>query len=174
VRGNFDLSRNKSLRTIETTAVSITAAGNATPGFLKAVLSTITSPPPLDVVITYREFDVGGNLRYWDKPIRVQDLHPVIQAPTARAHPERFKVFSEMHRVREFRLVLCADVLDCAEEYAMRVLERIVETEMMNGGLDYLRYEPLIISEVRSPRTRLTDDCAGQRRGRWPIRASAL
>ena len=173
VRSNFDLSRNKSLRTIETTAVSITAAGGAAPGFLKAVLSTITSPLPLDVVITYREFDVGGNLCYWAKPIHVQDLHPIIRGPNALNHPERFKVFSEMYRVREFRLVLCADVLNCAEEYAMRVLEQIVKTEMMNGGLDYLRCEPLIISESRSPRTRLTDDSAGER-GKSPIRASAL
>ena len=173
MRGDFDLSESKSFRTIETTAISIATAGDAAPGFLKAVLSTITSTLPLDVVITYREFDVGGNLCYWAKPIHVKDLHPVIRSPSALAHLERFKVFSEMYRVREFRLVLCVDVHDCAEEYAMRVLEHVVETETMNGGLDYLRYEPLIISEIRSPRTRLTDDCAGQR-GRSPIRASAL
>ena len=103
----------------------------------------------------------------------MQDLHPVIRDPNTLAHPERFKVLSEMHRVREFRLVLCADVLDCAEDYAVRVLEHIVKTEMMNGGLDYLRYKPLVISEARSPRTRLSDDCAGQK-GISPIRASAL
>ena len=173
VRGDFDLSRNKSLRTIETTAISIATAGDAAPGFLKAVLSTITSPLPLDVVITYREFDVWGNLCYWTKPIHVKVLHPVILFSSAIARLERFKGFNEMYRVCEFRLVLCVDVHDRAEGYALRVLERVVETEKMNGGLDYLRYEPLIISEIRSPRTRLTDDCAGQR-GRSPIRASAL
>ena len=71
-------------------------------------------------------------------------------------HPERFKVFNEIYMVREFRLVLCADVRGCDAEDATRALESIVEAERMNGGLDYLLCEPLIISETRYPRTRPT------------------
>jgi len=96
---------------------------------------------------------VGGKLCYWVKPVHVQDLLPVMWAANPHAHRERFKVFSGMHRVWE--------------------LERIVKIEMMNGRLDHLQYEPLIISEIRSPRNRISDDCAGKKWGS-PIYASAL
>jgi len=69
----------------------------------------------------------------------------------ALVHRERFKVFSKMYMVREFRLVLCAEVFDCSAEEATRALECVVGAERMNGGLDYLAYEPLVI------RTRITD-----------------
>jgi hypothetical protein len=61
-----------------------------------------------------------------------------------------FKVVGEMYRVREFRLVLCANVQDCTMERTIRALEECVEAERKNGGLDYLPGEPLIISEMRS------------------------
>ncbi|KAF9780999.1 hypothetical protein BJ322DRAFT_291114 [Thelephora terrestris] len=54
----FDLSRNKSLRTLETTAQSITRAGGSAPEFLKTVLSSVASPGMLDVVITYHDCDL--------------------------------------------------------------------------------------------------------------------
>jgi hypothetical protein len=67
-------------------------------------------------------------------------------------HARRFKVIGEMYRVREFRLVLCANVRECFAERAIQVLEGSVEVERKNGGLDYLLGGPLIISEIRSPR----------------------
>ena len=175
VRLDFDLSRNKRLKTLETTAESITAAGDVASGFLKAVLSTIASPLPLDVVVTYRDNDIDYCIYYFPKgkPVRVKYAPQKERATVALRHPERFKVFSEMHRMREFRLVLCVDVLDCIAEYAVGVLERIVEEERMNGRLDFLLCEPLIISEIRSPRTRFSDDNSGCMRGGF-IRANAL
>ena len=77
-----------------------------------------------------------------------------------------------MHAALAFRLVLCADVSDCAEKYAIEMLERFLEGEKMEGGLDYLRYEPLIISDARTPRTRPYDGRAGNLRR--PVLASAL
>ena len=162
MRSDFNLSRNKSLRALETTAASITAAGDTASGFLETVLSTITSPPPLDVVITYQDTEFDFRTFTRKKPVRVDC-----------AHLARFKVFGEMHRVRGFRLVLCADVLDCMAEDAIRALEHIVEVERADGGLDYLLCEPLIISERRSPRTRPEDIPTGYVGG-WPISASAL
>ena len=175
VRLDFDLSRNKRLKTLETTAESITAAGDAASGFLKAVLSTIASPLPLDVVITYGDNDIDRCVYYFPKgrPVRVKYSPQEQRATVALHHPERFKVFSEMHRMREFRLVLCADVLDCIAEHAVGVLERVVEEERMNGRLDYLRCEPLIIFEIRSPRIRFGDDGPGCMRGGF-IHTSAL
>ena len=70
--------------------------------------------------------------------------------------------------VREFRLVLCSDVLlllasfrHRAAEEARRALEQIVKAERMNGGFDYLPREPLIISELRYCRTRDVDSQVG-------------
>ena len=151
--------------------MSITTAGDAS-GFLKTVLSTITSPLPLDVVIIYKELDVG-RVCVWSVPARVRDLYPDGRATAARRHPKRFKVFREMYMTREFRLVLCADVLGCSAEFAVRVLKCIVRAERTNGGLDYLPCEPLIISEMRSPRSRPGDNRVGWE-GELPIYASAL
>ena len=173
VHRHFNLSRNKSLQTLETTAASITAAGDTASGFLATVLSTVGSPLPLNVVIVYRELDLNLDVCHWEKPVRVVYVSAERRAASALQHPERFKVFGEMHRVRDFRLVLCADVLSYVVEYAMGALERVVEAERKNGGLDYLRYKPLVISEVRSPRARLDDACPGKT-GKWPIHASAL
>ena len=175
MRWHFNLSQNKSFQTLETTARSIATAGEAAPGFLKAVLSTIPSHLPLDVVITYQDFDVDYHVLTFTKSVRVYGISQEERAKNARHHQERFKVFNKMYGVREFRLVLCADVLDCIAKRAMRVLGGIVKAERKKGGLDYLACEPLIISETRVPRTRRTDwNCSLLREREWPIHASAL
>lgn len=174
MRKHFNLSKNKSLRTLETTARSVTAAGDSAAGFLKTVLSTITSPSSLNVVITYDSFDVGRVMRYSLNPVRVEGGPIGRSAESAFYHSARFKVFGEMYQMRKFRLVLCADVFECIAEYAKQTLEGIVAEERKNGGLDYLTgCEPLITSERRSLQTRLTDGCVG-RSGKLPIIASAL
>ena len=53
---HLDLSRNKSLRTFETTAESVTAVASP----LKIVVFTIASPMLLDVIITYRDSNIDG------------------------------------------------------------------------------------------------------------------
>ena len=62
-----------------------------------------------------------------------------------------------MSAVRDFRLVLCADVLDFMMEHAMRTLEQVVEMEEGKEGLGYLPCKPLVIFERRTLRTRNTD-----------------
>jgi len=158
VRWNFDLSRNKSLRTLETTANSMVDTDTA-PSFLSTVLSTIASPLPLDVVIVYEDSDVDRMVYYWSKPFFVKYLHPVERAANVQHHQRRFKMFREMYMARKFRLVLCVDGVDCVTELedATRVLESIVKVEKAKGGLDYFPYEPLIVAEIRSPRTRRND-----------------
>jgi len=162
VRRDFDLSRNKTLRTLKTTAASITYPGDAASDFLKTVLSTITSPLPLDVVVNYLDEDVDFTVWTRVRPAGVESVNLDRAAENAIEHQDRFKVFSEMYKVRVFRLVLCAGVL-----------ERIVETEGRKGGLDYLACEPLIISEIRSPCRRLMHGCVGYAGGRFTY-SSAL
>ena len=55
-----------------------------------------------------------------------------------------------MYRVRGFRLVLCADVFDCAVDDAMEELEWIVKR--VEEDLGHLPHEPLIVFERRTPR----------------------
>jgi hypothetical protein len=148
-------------------------AVDTAPTFLKTVLSTITSPLPLDVVITYQEIDVDRMICSWLRPVLVKDIFAEFRAKNALHHQQRFVAIREMYGVREFRLVLCADVLDCVAKDAIRVLECIAKAEKAKGGLVYLPYEPLIISETRSPRTRLDDHHVGWT-GRCDIIASAL
>jgi len=152
---DFDLSWNSSLRTLETTAISITSAGSIASGFLKAVLSTVASPLLLDIVINY---DMSRVRRYMPSYIRAGWISETQQVAEALVHRERFKVFSEMYMVRDFRLVLCADVPDQSAEDATRALEAIVRAERKNGGL---QCEPVIISEMRSPRVRSFNDQVG-------------
>jgi len=150
MRWDFDLSRNSSLRTLETTEISINFAGDVASGFLKTVLSTITSPLPLDLIVNYGRCEVWS---YRPSLIRARSVSPSERSAEALVHQERFKMFSEMYMVREFRLVLCADVGNGAAVDVMRALESIVEAERVNGRLDSLPCEPLIISEMRSRRT---------------------
>ena len=150
---HFDLSRNKSLRTLETTAASITAK-HAAQNFLTTVLSTISSPLPLDVIIDYDDVDVD-RVRYLTSPGTFTcplTLEDEITKNVLR-HEQRFKLFREMYRVRGFRLVLCADVFNHSVGPAVQTLERLVRAEKEKGGLDYLRCEPLIISEKRTLQT---------------------
>ena len=170
-RVHFDLSRNTSLRTLETTAESIAAAGDSASDFFKSVLPTIASPPPTDVVIVYHEGEFNFHIWCSERPITVE-YAPWLRSSIAH-HPRRFKVFREMCATREFRLVLCADVLDSVAKRAMRTLKRLVDVEMENGRLDCLSCEPSITSEVRAPRARLRDDRIGYAK-KWPIFSSAL
>lgn len=133
-----NLSKNTSLRTLEIEAGNVTVASYVAPNFLTTLLATITSPLLLDVVVIYREREVGCH---------VTDGHNQSEdSPTD--HAELFRIYSEMHSVRNFRLVLCAEVLKCDEEAALEALERCVEEEAKDGGFDYLGCRPLIISRV--------------------------
>ena len=166
----FNLSRSKSLRMLETTVGSITCAGDAALSSLRTVLSTVTSPMFLDVVIVYHDDDLSRwGPDYFGPSCRVG---PTLAACTIR-HQQTFKVFREMHEALEFRLVLCADVSYLMVGYTVEMLKRFLMVERIVGGLDYLRYEPLIISEVRAPRTRSDDGRAGDSMG-CTILVSAL
>jgi len=160
---DFDLSRNSSLRTLETTAVSITEAAVAS-GFLKAVLSTVTSPLPLDLIINYGLSEVRCYRPYY---VRAGNFFKTERAAEDLLHLERFKMFSEMYRVHEFRLVLCAEVYDWFAEEGTRALECVVEAERMNGGFDYLSCEPLVIC------ARLTDFQVNMG-GKWAVAVCLL
>lgn len=120
----------------------ISLRGECTPSpgpsnFLRATLSTITSPTFSEVVVFYLRPDFVG-ITYG----RMSREEKLIQALW---HSRLFEVFRETHAVRNFRLVLCAEVWDCVGEYAVQVLKRAVAVENAAKVLDYLSSEPLII-----------------------------
>ena len=162
---HINISRNKSLRTFETTAESIDHACDAAPGWLGAVLSSIASPTPLDVVVVYRDFYFKNsyNCALWDF-----HYHPSPADDFALLYRQQLRMFREAYDVRDFRLVLCVDVLDFLVEHAIRTLERTVEEG--KGGLDYPPCK--VIFERRIPRTRSTDYAIGSMSRNIP--ASAL
>ena len=141
VRRAFDLSRNSSLRTLETTATSITTAGDIASGFLKTVLSTVASSLPLELITDY---DICEVYCYMPTYVRLGAIEPNKRAADTLIQQARFKVFSEMYAVRQFRLVLRVDISDSFVQDGVRALECIVEEGRIDGELYHLPCEPVI------------------------------
>ena len=118
------------------------------------MLSTVPSIAPLDVVIIYRDFDLGGFRRCWfgcdSDPVCFRHRTREGRAADTLLYERQFRVFREMHNARDFHLVLCADVSDSIVERAMQTLERFVDAREVNGGLDYLLYKPMVMFERRT------------------------
>ena len=146
---DFDLSQNRSLRTLQVTAWDINRVLNpGSPGtscLLKYALSTITSPSFSEVVIRFRWRDFCG-VESWRNP----DLPPLREVSQgdreaeALRHHRRFEVIREVHKVRDFRLVLNAKVWDPAGEYSVRMLKEALAEEKAKGGFDNFLSEPLV------------------------------
>jgi hypothetical protein len=139
---------------LETSAASIGTAEAKRDGtasrFFKTLLSSITPSVPLDFIIVYWEPDLGGSLECWCESKPVCSRHPPYLAESyKRWHGQQTRLIREMYSVRDFRLVLCADVLDCAVGDSVGRLVRIAEEA--GEGLGHL-YKPLIIAERRSHR----------------------
>jgi len=173
---DFNLSQNKSLRTLETTAGSVYAA-DAASDFFMTVLSSITSPARVDFVIIYRDREVIAN-RLHRLPC---ELGPTcfsrfrLLMPTNHAEGfqlSQIEVLQDVQNIRKFRLVLCADVSDDLVDYTINSLEHIVNVQTAKGGLDSL-CRPLVISERRMVRTRPRDYVVGWSKT-WGTVTSAL
>jgi hypothetical protein len=167
----FNLSGNKSLRTLETTTESINVTNTISSGFLKTMLSSITSSAPLDVVIIYQGF-CGLQPKRDPEPICLRHSSQEIWDKGALYYRQQLETFREVYKTREFRLVLCADVPDSMVEHGLEILRRIVEVGKVMGGLFHL-HEPLVIAERRVHLARCNDYSPGWR-GKWYVPASAL
>ena len=168
----FDLSGNKSLRTVETTAQSITRSADTASGFFKTVLSSVTTPTLVDFVVIYQDIHPRDSPGCGRGPVCFRHRWPSGLEMDARRFQPHLEVFRDMHSVRDFRLVLCVDVLDCMAEDSTRMLGGIVKVEEAKGGFDFLLSEPLVVCEKRVVRTRISDFNVGCSRSNVP--ASAL
>ena len=150
-----DLSQNKSLRELKITVGSLIAESmNRTPtttsGSLRAAVSTIKSPVFSKVVFVYQETDFYHFLRF-------PDALPDIMSPgEAVWYRMQFDAFREMHKARDFRLVLQASRVS---DRSVRELKQAVAAETARGGLPpellviYPGAEPAVSSiQILSPR----------------------
>jgi len=102
------------------------------------VLSTITSPVFSKVVVIYRDYDLHG----------IRSNRAGVTYPPSN-HQREFRVFREMHKVRGFQLVLCADVWDRVVVEAVRELKQVVAAERAGRGFSDRFPEPLVIPHSR-------------------------
>jgi hypothetical protein len=160
---NFGLYRNRSLRALEVMAWSIGAAllRGGSPGpassLLKHTPSSTTSPAVFGLTVLYRDYrDFRGIRSAWDKSPRdpLRHMSETERAEEASRHNRQFDVFRGAQKVRDFRLVLCADVWERLGEYAVQVLKQVVEVEKAKGVFDNFSSEPVVIY---SPRAAIID-----------------
>lgn len=146
---DFNLSQNKSLRTLQVRACAVNyVLENFPPDtasrLLRHVLSTIQSPAFFQVEIIYLESDLSeagaphGCRSYPYKMSEAEFLEKALQ------HHKLFDVFRKAHKVRGFRLVLCANVREPMKWCSMQVLNQVVATEKAIRGFGGLSSEPLV------------------------------
>ena len=146
---DFDLSRNKSLQTLEIRARYLDGTR-----LLAYTLSTITSPVFSEVTVFYRDLDFPG-VRPSRWPNQWPVLRPLLLDESAREasrHEWRFNALRTVHKVRNFQLVLCADVWDGVGEYVVQMLKQAVAAEKAKGGFDNIFPEPLMVYSPRGSR----------------------
>ena len=148
---DFDLSRNKSLRTLEVDARSVVCGQRSFASELRTILSTITSPGFSEVIVFYWECDFGGTRFDSDHtPNLWKKMTPAQRAEEASWHRAVFEGIREMYAVRDFRLVLTVEVWDRLGEYAVGVVKQAVATEKAENRLDYLSSEPVVAYSPQS------------------------
>ena len=113
---------------------------------LRHVLSTLQSPALLRVIVVYQESDFYGiqiwGSSNWPHLCQVSEEQ---KAEEASRHRLRFKLLREACKVKNFELVLRADVWGPVGEYAVRRLEEAVAAEKAKKGFDNFSSEPLVI-----------------------------
>ena len=134
---DFDLSQNVTLRTLEVRAWYIYGTGP-----LAHALSTITSPAFSKVTVTH-----------W-----YSDIYRPLPVGATEAHHWRFEVFRTMRKVRDFQLVLRADVPDHLGECSVRKLKEIMAAEKAKIGCDDTFPEPLVFYSPPEPYCRFDRD----------------
>ena len=146
---DFDLSRHKSLRTLE---VPVSIIVREEPGLLTRVLLTIASPVFSEVIFIYRDYNFG----HINSPSCMSMGMGIIrgllpdaaetEASTQRGHLEALR---EVRRVRGFRPVLCPGMWERVRECAALQLKWVVADEKVGMGADDFFSKLLVISSPR-------------------------
>ena len=153
---DFDLSRNTSLRTLQVTAWSDHRLQVCSPAvaarLLTYALSTITSPIFVEVAAIYREYHFCGVEFPWSDRPRLRRMSSAEKAMETSWNGHRSEAFRRMHKVRDFQVVLCADVWEGVGEYSVRSLNEVVAAEKARRGFDTGFPKPVVIYRSRASR----------------------
>ena len=116
---DFDLSRNKILKTLEVAgpgghsrALYQVGSLNTATGSFAYALSTITSPAFTEITAFFRDYEFRGVRAPWMHSVLVRQLSRAEIAKEASWFDWRFGIFQEMRKIRDFQLVLCVDAWD--------------------------------------------------------------
>ena len=83
-------------------------------------------------------------------PPALRGRSPAEKAEEALWHDRRFQAFRMIHKIRDFRSVLCADVRDVVGKYSAGVLKSAVAAQKARRGFDSTFPEPLVIYSSRA------------------------
>jgi len=112
---------------------------------LSHALSTSTSTTYLNVVVIYLDHDFRGiNPPGHPDQLNLREMSEADTEEETSRHSRRFEVLREVHKVRGFQLVLCAQVWDPVGEYSVRMLKAAVADERAKGGFDDFRLDPFV------------------------------
>jgi len=148
---DFDLSQNKLLQTLQ---IQVSPVGHGSPdvvsSFLNHTLSTVTSPGFFQVTAAYYWSDFLG-VEPWRRPDQhlLREISEAERGREISRHRRLFEAFRGVHKIRDFRLQLCAAVWDPVGEYSMGILKEAVAEEKAKGGFDGFLSEPLVTCHPR-------------------------
>jgi len=116
---------------------------------LRHAFSTITSPLFAEVIVLFENNDFASmGYRLCGPPAPCPLLEPYFAEVEANRR-KVFEVLHEMHGIRNFKLVLCADVWGYLVERAVRQLNWAVAKQWVERESDSLSPRPLVTSSPR-------------------------
>lgn len=140
---DFDLSQNNSLQELRITvgsidrAISVGYSGLRNPSqVLKYALLTIRSPMFSRVVLVHEEHSFRGvDTRRTSEWPHLHEMSQSARGEEASRYRKRFELLREVHKLRDFQLVLCANVWGPVGDYTLQMLREAVAAERENGRL---------------------------------------
>jgi hypothetical protein len=147
---DFDLSRNKSLQTLRVQAnftdhASSDGLPDPTSGFLKHVLSTITSSEFSVIIIIYRDCHFRGIEFDSSRRAFFRELSQAERVEEVARHRRWFGAFREAHKVRGSKLGLCVCTRGSVGEEPVRILEEAIAEEKAEGGFNDFLFNPYAV-----------------------------
>ena len=125
---DFDLSKNRSLRSLEIAMKDISQCPDLTLRFFRDILSTITSSVFSDLVIVLEE-----------RTTRYADFF----------QHALFTLVRRVYEARPFRLVFSLETRHDDREHTVGMLKKYIDAEAAAGGLNFLPCPPVILSSTR-------------------------
>jgi hypothetical protein len=149
---HLDLSRIKFLRALEfplcnAYCMDVPSPPEIPASILSHTFSTITSPAFSEVTLFCREGNYPGSYEApWSGPPMTFSFWqgPYSEECCVLEYRMLFRMIHKLQRVRDFKLVLCANVWGVVIDHAVRELEWLVETTWVEGESGEISSRPLV------------------------------